>query len=81
MSAMGFNGKIEGVLNKSLDAGRLIPVNSEFVNARLHIHKQKTYYCPNCYGYELYYREVETGVFDITCLECNKHWTKTKKVA
>lgn len=72
MSAMGRASKIEGVLNKGLDAGPLIPVN------KLNNFK---YYCPNCYSFNLYYREVEPEVFDITCLDCNKHWIKVKKTA
>ena len=71
MSKMGTNRTVTGVLNKALDAGPLNPVNKA--------HQAKTYYFPNCYGFELYYREVEKGVFDITCLSCNKHWTKYKK--
>lgn len=70
MSALGRTTKIEGVLNKSLDAGALKRVNNKSIK----------YYCPNCYSYNLWYREVETGVFDITCLDCNKHWTKIKKM-
>ena len=93
MSAMGRASKIEGVLtkkfphnlydecyddrenpakltNKTLDAGPLLPVNK--------LNKFK-YYCPNCYSFEVYYRQVETGVFDITCLSCHKHWYKTCK--
>lgn len=66
MSAMGRTSKIEGILNKSLNAGPVRKLSPR-------------YYCPNCYGMNLVYREVETGVFDIACLDCHKHWTKYKK--
>lgn len=74
MSALGGTSKIAGVLNRSLDAGpvkMLNPVKTD----RGH----KNFYCPNCYGMNLAYRQVETGVFDISCLDCHKHWTKIKK--
>ena len=70
MSKMGTNRTVTGVLNKALDAGPLKPLNKDGI---------VRFYCPNCYGFEVYYREVERGVFDVTCLNCNKHWTKYKK--
>ena len=66
MSKMGRTSKIESVLNKSLDAGPVKRLSSK-------------YYCPNCYDMNLVYRQVEKGVFDIACLTCHTHWTKTKK--
>lgn len=70
MSTVGPNSTIQGILDKSLDLEPLKPVNP---GGRI------KYYCPNCYGYDLYYREVETGIFDVTCLACNKHWEKKLK--
>lgn len=75
MSEMGRNSTIEGVLNKSLDPGPLKPLNQP---ANLKWPQRKNYYCPICYGYDLYYREIEKGVFDIWCKGCDKHWTKIK---
>lgn len=70
MSEMGRASTITGVLNHTLDAGPLKAINAVKVK----------YYCPNCYGINLFYREVETGVFDVTCQDCNKHWQKFKKL-
>ena len=64
MSALGTNRTFEGVLNKSLEVA---------------VHRlNNKYYCPVCYGMELIWREVESGVFDISCLTCHTHWTKTR---
>lgn len=71
MSEMGRTSKITGVLDKSLDAGPLIPVNRNGI---------VKYYCPNCYAIFLYYREVAPGIFDVTCQTCHKHWEKEKKM-
>jgi len=71
MSEMGRTAKITGVLDKSLDAGALIPVNKN---------NKVKFYCPNCYATSLYYREIESDVFDLTCLTCHKHWIKHRKV-
>ena len=72
MSEVGRTSTITGILDKSLDAGPLRPVN------KLGVIK---YYCPECYATTLYYREIEPGVFDISCTTCHKHWEKCKKHA
>ena len=69
MPKMGRANTFEGVLNKQIEPGRLIPINKARVR----------FYCPNCYSYQLYYTEIETNIFDVTCLNCNKHWTKSRK--
>ena len=80
MSAMGFNGKMQSVLDKEdwkrveesgiprTPVKPLNPVKTDRGNVN--------FYCPNCYSLELVYRQVETGIFDISCFECHKHWTK-----
>ena len=72
MSTMGKTRTITSVLDKSLDKGPLKPIN------KLGIIK---YYCPNCYSINLWYRQTEANpqatLFDITCLDCHKHWEKT----
>lgn len=73
MSKMGRNTEIEGVLNKTLQAGPLKPLNPIQTGRG-----QKNVYCSNCYSLNLYYRKIETGVFDIVCLNCHKHYTKIK---
>ena len=70
MSTMGKTRTITGVLDASLDKGPLKPLNRLSVK----------YYCPYCYATDLYYREIEPLIFDITCLSCNKHWIKHKKI-
>ena len=74
MSKMGPNRTMQSVLDKGLDAGPVKLLNPIQTNRG-----QKTYYCPNCYSTDLIYRQVEKGVFDISCNRCHKHWTKTKK--
>lgn len=66
MSKVGRTSEIESILNKSFKLGPYISLNNKF-------------YCSNCYCMDLYYREVETGIFDIWCKNCNKHFTKSKK--
>lgn len=79
MSEMGRNSKITGILNKSLDTGPLKPVNPGFFDTSLRRGKQKTYYCPDCYSYNLWFSVVETSIYDVVCLNCHTHLTKIIK--
>jgi len=69
MSEMGRASTITGVLDKSIEPGALRPVNKRGFK----------YYCPNCYSFNLWYVEIETDVYDLTCIDCNKHWRKKRK--
>jgi len=73
VSKVGRNSEITGILNKSIDPGPLKALNPVTTGRG-----QKTFYCPNCYSLNLWYKQIETGVFDIVCLNCDNHFIKKK---